>query len=157
MSFRTYIRALALLTGAVYGALIWTGVTAVMPEAGGLLPFDLRATGYTEAEAAAFLAALSADGRAAYLGPVAMLDTLFPPLLGLLLASLIWRWGRPLLAPVPFLYVAVDLWENAVVGRMLASNDAALAGSASNLTQAKFALLAMSLALVWMSWRERAR
>ena len=157
MSFRTYIRALALLTGAVYAALIWTGATAVIPEAGGMWPFDLRATGYTPSEATAFLAALSADGRAAYLGPVAMLDTLFPPLLGLLLASLIWRWGRPLLAPVPFLYVAVDLWENAVVGRILASNDATLAGSASNLTQAKYALLAMSLALVWMSWRERRR
>ena len=92
MSFRTYIRALALLTGAVYAALIWTGATAVIPEAGGMWPFDLRATGYTPSEATAFLAALSADGRAAYLGPVAMLDTLFPPLLGLLLASLIWRW-----------------------------------------------------------------
>lgn len=155
MSFRACILALAALTGAVYLALVWTGAVAVMARAGGQWPFDLRASGYTPAEAAAFLAALSDAGRAAYLGPVATLDTVFPPLLALLLGALIWRLGRPLLAPVPFAYAAVDLWENAVIGRMLASGDAALAVSASNLTQAKFALLVLALVLVWMAWRGR--
>jgi hypothetical protein len=155
VSFRTYIRVLAVLTGAVYLALLWTGAVALMPQAGGQWPFDLRATGYSPDEAAAFLAVLTDAGRVAYLGPVAMWDTVFPPLLALLLASLIWRWRRPLLAPVPFLYAAVDLWENAVIGRMVATGDTSLAASASNLTQAKYALLVMALGLVWRSWRER--
>lgn len=155
MRFRTYILALTALTGGVYLALIWTGAARLMPEAGGQWPLDLRATGYDAAEAAVFLDALTETGKAVYLGPVVSLDTVFPPLLALLLASLIWRCGRPLLAPVPFLYAAVDLWENAVVGQMVATGDPALAASASNLTQAKYALLVMSLALLWMSWRAR--
>lgn len=57
----------------------------ISAAAEGLLPFDLRATGYSEAEAQAFLTALSPEGRALYQGTQHRLDTLYPPLLALVL------------------------------------------------------------------------
>ena len=100
---------------------------------------------------------MSEQGRAVYLGPIAWLDTLFPPLLGLLLASVIWRLGRRWLAMIPFLYTATDLWENAVLHGITRSGEVDLADHASALTQGKYALLGLALALLWMVWRDHRR
>ena len=147
---------LAAATAATYALLLWTGLTRLVPETGGLMPFDLRLFGYGVPEAEAYLAALTAEGRAALLGPIRLLDTAFPLLLGALLAVLIWRNGRRWLAAVPFGYAAVDLWENATISGIVMRNAPEMADTASNLTQGKYALLVLSLALVWMSWRGRA-
>jgi len=157
MSYRRYIRRLAALTGLVYALLLGIGALWLMPASGGQLPPDTWITGYDQARLAGWLAALTEEGRALYLGPIRWLDTLFPPLLGLLLASAIWRLGRVWLAMVPFLYTATDLWENAVLAGIVRANDAALADHASSLTQGKYALLGLALALLWMVWRDHRR
>lgn len=151
--------ALAAATAAVYAVLVWIGVTRLMPEAGGQPPFDLRVMGYDMAQARAYLEALTDEGRRLWFGPIRWLDTVFPLLMGTLLASLIWRLGRPWLSPVPFAYTAADLWENARVREMIdAGSDgltSAMVEGASAVTQGKFALLAMSVALLWAVWRRR--
>lgn len=152
-----FIILLTLATAAVYAALLFQGVVRMTPEAGGLPPFDVRIGGYGEDEARAYLAALSDEGKRLLLGPVRTLDTIFPPMLGLLLALLIFVNGRVWLALVPFGYTAADLWENATVGAMVVANDPAMGPAASNLTQGKYALLILSLAILWMAWRDRKR
>ena len=88
-----------------------------------------------------------------------MLDTAYPVLLGALLAGLLWRLGRPRLAPLPLLYTAADLWENARVRAMIAAGPEGvtpeMAAGASAVTQGKYALLVMALALLWAVWRRR--
>ena len=159
MSARGALLALALATAAVHAALVWVGVVRAMREAGGLRPFDLRSLGYDHAAAEAYLAALTESGRALFLGPVAVLDTAYPVLLGALLAGLLWRLGRPWLAPLPFLYTAADLWENARVRAMIAAGPEGvtpeMVAGASAVTQGKYALLVMALALLWAVWRRR--
>jgi hypothetical protein len=159
-------RALWLSGGAAavaYVALIAVGQIMVTVEAAGLAPFDLRIGGYTEADAAIYLAALSEAGRAAYLGPVRVLDTIFPVLFALFLALLsraVWaRGGWVLAASLPALYLLFDLWENARVAAMVAEGDPSLAGVASALTQAKFAALGVfAVLLLWSGfwvWKRR--
>ena len=159
MTARAALRALAAVTAVVYAALIWVGVTRLMPEAGGQPPLDLRIMGYGVTEARAFLEALTDEGRRLWAGPIRWLDTAFPLLMGSLLAALILRLGRPWLAPVPFAYTAADLWENARVREMIAAGPEgltpAMVEGASAVTQGKFALLAMSVALLWAVWRRR--
>ena len=146
MNYRRYIRRLGALTGLVYALLLGGGAIWLLPASGGQLPPDTWITGYDQARLSVWLAALTDEGRALYLGPIGWLDTLYPALLGLLLASMIWRMGRVWLALVPFLYTVTDLWENAV-----------LADHASSLTQGKYALLGLALALLWMVWRDHRR
>ena len=157
MSYRLFIRALALLTALVYVAMMGIGYFRLMPLSGGMTPPDMWVLGYDAARIAEWLAAMDADARALYLGPIAVLDSIFPPMFGLLLACLIWRMGRGWLAMLPFAYSATDLWENSVLHRILRDEAADLADHASNLTQGKFALMAMALLLVWMVWRDRQR
>jgi hypothetical protein len=157
MSFRRYIRLLTALTVLVYVLLLAVGLFWLRPESGGQLPPDTWITGYDALRLGGWLDAMGEQARAIYLGPVAWLDTLFPPLLGLLLASAIWRLGRGWLAMVPFLYTATDLWENAVLHGIVQTGDTSLADHASALTQGKYALLVLALALLWMVWRDYRR
>lgn len=157
MTYGRYIRILTVATVVVYALLLGVGAFWLVPASGGQLPPDTWITGYDAPQVAAWLAAMGDEGRALYLGSVNWLDTLFPPLLGLLLASVIWRLGRGWLAVVPFLYTATDLWENSVLRGIVRSNDATLAEHASSLTQGKYALLGLSLALLWMVWRDYRR
>ena len=155
MTFKRCMIVLGVLTAAVYAALIGVGGVWLWPEAGGLVPFDLRPGGYGPEAAATYLAALSEAGRRAYLGPVAWLDTIFPPLLGLLLACPVWRAGWRGLAAVPVLYALSDLSENAVIRRMLVTGDAGLARWGSAFTQAKFVLAALAALIAWRAVRRR--
>lgn len=157
MTYGRYIRLLTIATVVVYALLLGVGAFWLVPASEGQLPPDAWITGYDAPRVAAWLAAMGEEGRALYLGPVNWMDTLFPPLLGLLLASVIWRLGRGWLAVVPFLYTATDLWENSVLRGIVRSNDPALAEHASSLTQGKYALLALALALLWMVWRDHRR
>jgi hypothetical protein len=157
MSLPRVIRLLTLLTAVIYALMLGLGYGWLMPESGGQLPPDTWITGYDAARLQTWVDAITDRGRALYLGPILWLDTLFPPLLGLVLALAIWRLGRRWLAMVPFLYTATDLWENAVLRGILRSGDVGLADHAAALTQGKYALLGLSLALLWMVWRDYRR
>ena len=157
MRYGQYIRILSALTGAVYVLMLVIGALWMVPTSGGYLPPDTWITGYDAARMAIWIMALEEQAKTLYLGPLHWLDTLFPPLLGLLIASVIWRLGRGWLAMVPFLYSATDIWENAVLRRILRSGDVGLSDHAAALTQGKFALLSLSLVLLWMVWRDYRR
>lgn len=154
---RSALSLLAIAAAGVYAVLLFIGTMMMTPEAQGALPFDARILGYDAEEARAYLVALSDYGRWLYLGPVRLLDTVFPPLFGLVLALLIAVNGRPWLAPLALLYAGVDLWENAVVAEMIRSGETDLAGLGSALTQGKYALVTLSLAVLWLAWRGRQR
>lgn len=156
---------LPLATAAVYGWLVIGHGLALQAMVDGLQPPDLRIAGYDLADMRAWLAAMPPEGVARYLGPVRMLDTAFPVLMGL---TLLW-WLRPLAgwlalagAVAAVGYVALDLAENAAVAGLLRAGpdgvDAAAVARASALTQAKFAAFALAaiLAAVWR-WRQRGR
>jgi hypothetical protein len=145
------------LTGVVYALMLGIGLLWLVPASGGILPPDTWIAGYDAGQMTAWMMALEEQGLALYMGPLHWLDTLFPPLLGLLIASAIWRLGRGWLAMVPFLYSATDLWENAVLRGILRSGDVGLSDHAAALTQGKYALLSLSLVLLWMVWRDYRR
>lgn len=156
---------LPVVTALAYGVLaLWFG-PQVQAAAGGLLPFDLRVTGYGPQEARAFLTALTAEGRALYLGPVRINDTVFPVLFTLTLCL-------PLAAPqggkggVRFLpalaYGGLDLAENMAVATLLRTGPevaAPVVALASALTIAKFCAVALAivLALIHLTRRLRRR
>ncbi|QXT39554.1 hypothetical protein [Gymnodinialimonas ceratoperidinii] len=154
-------RGLAGLTAALYGGLAWLWFAALVPEAGGMSPFDARLAGYSAAEGRAFLQALSDQGRAVYLGDVHRLDTVFPIALAALLGWPLWR--RPsgawrILALLPLFYLGADLIENARVAALLRaeapSDPMFLAASRATVTKYAFLILsAIALGGVYMRTR----
>lgn len=156
---------LPLATAGVYAWLVLGPGMALQAMAGGLPPFDLRLGGYDLAAARAYLAVLPPDGVALYLGPIAVLDTLFPMLMGL---TFLW-WMRPPTTPfgavaacAALAYVALDLLENRAVADLLRAGamgvDALGVQAASTLTQAKFAAFALAAVLavraIWVRRRQ---
>lgn len=129
----------------------------IAAEAGGLTAFDLRATGYSEAEARAFLTALSPEGRALYSGLQHRLDTAYPPLLALVLV-----WTYMVLLPkrwavaaslLAVLGAGVDLVENARVAALLRPETptAEEIASASWATLAKTGVVSLALAALGLT------
>jgi hypothetical protein len=155
------IWALAAATAASYGVLIFWLAPQLSAQSQGMLPFDLRVTGYGLEAARDYLAALSPEGRALYLGPIRVNDTLFPSLMTLLLLVPMRRWrGWGLLWALPALaYLALDLAENAAVAGILRAETAGEAevALASALTQGKFAAFGLALVVavgaVWVNRR----
>ncbi len=141
---------------------IWT---LPMIEAAGLPMLDVRMGGYTPDEVRAFLARLGAEGRAAYLGPQRVLDTLMPvaltAALGLLIYRLVARWSwwiGAALALVPLIYFAFDMLENAQVAAILrapAPSDT-MAETASRYTVAKAEALRAAVAVALVALAARA-
>ncbi len=125
---------------------VWT-LPAISQAAGGLPPFDMRPGGYSFAEAQAFLAALSTQGREIYLGPQQRLDLAYPAALALTLGLAIYllaplhRFWKGLLAMIPVLGMVFDYLENAAVRGMLFAGSSGLqpeqVGTASGFTTAK--------------------
>lgn len=117
---------LVIATLAVFGAMnFWAGPIIARESLGGVA-FDMRILGYSYAEAQAFLTALSAEGRAFYLGPAMRLDLFFPAMLATVLAvanwhllgarRLVWKfWVAGLAAG----FAVFDYLENATVAGML--------------------------------------
>jgi hypothetical protein len=66
---------------ALYLLIVLWSLPRIAAEAGGLVPFDMRPTGYDLDEARAFLTALTETGRALYLGTQHRLDLAYPALL----------------------------------------------------------------------------
>ncbi len=124
-SFKVIFWAIFLATMGIYAAmLVWT-LPSIQQEAGGLVPFDLRPTGYTYEEAMAFILSLSENGRKLYLGPQRWLDIIYPAglalTIGLAIAALV-----PLTKVWKFLFAIVavpgmcfDYLENGAVRSLL--------------------------------------
>ncbi|WP_370342075.1 hypothetical protein [Pararhodobacter marinus] len=155
---------LPLLTLAVYLYLVVVLGQRLLAESGGLLPYDLRVTGYDLAQARGLLRALTPEGFALYEGPIFWTDTLFPALMGL---CLLW-WMRPFRGAFGMVcmmaamgYVALDWGENMLVQRMLEAGPdwvrPADIFAASAFTQGKFAILALALVLAIRASMRRMR
>lgn len=156
-----YLWALPLLTALVYGVLVlWFG-PQVQAAAGGLAPFDLRPLGYDLDQARVFLTTLTPEGREVYLGPVRVIDTVFPILFTLTLCLPVrrgpWGWTLPALA-----YGLLDLGENMAVATLLRAGPEVGSGPvalASALTMAKFAAVVVAAGIglwgLWRAWRAR--
>lgn len=69
---------LVAVTVVIQVALMYWASLRLGAEAGGLRLFDLQPFGYSFDHAKTYLAALSTDGLAMYLGVVSKLDTVFP-------------------------------------------------------------------------------
>lgn len=150
-----WVWLLPAVTALAYAVLVFG--FGPMVDAGGQPPFDLRAAGYDLTQAQAFLAALTPQGRAAYLGPVRINDTVFPVLMGLTLALPLWRRGWLWVLPA-VLYTALDLAENAAIADLLrnGAREEVQVFVASALTQAKFAVFGVAAVLaLWALWRNR--
>lgn len=135
-------------------------------EAGGLAPFDTRTGGYNYSDAVAFLSALTAEGRAAYLGPQRVADTIFPiGLVGVLVLGTVLalrRWSVTLAAAaalVPLGYFVFDMLENAAVAGLLRGGVETVTveavARASALTQWKFRFVDASLVILALAWVAR--
>lgn len=123
--------------------------------AGGLAAFDLRITGYSEADTRAFLAALSDDGYVFYLTVQQRLDVFFPAFLAasfMLASTLLFRiqFAR-IMYVVILLGLASDYLENRTVATLLRMPDAVdpvMIEAASMCTVAKFLSLGMVLVIL---------
>jgi hypothetical protein len=148
-----------LATLACYGVLVLYLAPQLSAQSGGATPFDLRALGYGLAEAKPYLAALTPEGTALYLGPIRLNDTLFPILFTATLCLPLRRLGELWFLPA-LAYGLFDLAENVAVARLLRAGPdvgAASVALASGFTQAKFAAgaIAVLVALygLWRNWR----
>ncbi|MDG1282145.1 MAG: hypothetical protein P8O10_12635 [Pseudorhodobacter sp.] len=112
------------------------GTLRVLSDLAMMQPFDLRPTGYSQADAASLLDALGETGRHYYLTRQIPLDTLYPALLALtLISTLRWRAARfgPTLmtrigGPLAVMAAVFDYLENLGIVFML------LAGAGSHPT-----------------------
>ncbi len=150
---------------AIHGTMaLWT-LPRIAQEAGGLLPFDLRPTGYTPEEARAFLSALSEEGRAVYSGPQRLLDSIYPALLAVVLAGAVKvLFRRGLLRIVLMLAVLggmlADYAENMRVAGLLAAGPEAadaMIAAASRATVAKSAMTGLVMGVVLLALARRLR
>ncbi|MFC3117406.1 hypothetical protein [Jhaorihella thermophila] len=143
---------------------LWT-LPAIAAEAGGLLPFDLRPTGYSAEEARTFLAALSDEGRAIYAGPQRALDGVYPALLAAVLAGAVkalFRRGplRVVLMLAVLGGMLADYAENLRIAAMLAAGPEAtdaMIEAASRATVTKSALTGAVMGLVLLALARRLR
>ena len=100
VSRRVAFWALFAVTNIVYLVMVVWSLPKVSEAAGGLVPFDMRPTGYSFEEAKAFLAALGPEGTAFYLHVQQRLDLLYPALLAATLFFAI-RALTPSWSPIP--------------------------------------------------------
>ena len=118
-------------TVSVYATMLLWSIPLISKEADGLVVFDMLPTGYSFAEAQAFLSALTPEGKQFYLKVQHRLDLLYPALLAITVGWAMmllvpnWRW-RPLLALVPIPGMVFDYLENSVVAAMLAAGSDSL-------------------------------
>lgn len=108
---------------AIYLTMALWSVPFIVNNASGQVPFDMRPMGYSLAEAARFLGALSDEGRAFYLNVQQKLDIAYPALLGLSLVlglqlALRRPWGT-VFGVVALMATAADYFENYLVAGIL--------------------------------------
>ena len=176
------IAILIAATAAVYLVMVAWSLPRLsqLADAAGLADprmFDLRPEGFDFSTARALLAALGDEGRAFYRIVQQRLDTVFPPLYGMVLAIGLGHAGlrlglrRPVvLAAAALLGAGVagfDLVENALVARLLVAGPDGITEAgvawASGFSRAKAAITAVTwtllislyLALAWRRYRSR--
>lgn len=153
----------------VYLIMVLWSLPAISQAAGGLVPFDMRPGGYSHAEARAFLAQLSDEGRLLYQGTQHWLDSAYPALLGLTLAlGMMVIYGGifgKIGAALAVLVAVTDYLENAAVAVLLKADlgdvSEAMVAAASRWTVAKsglstvvfVALMVGALRVAWRRWK----
>lgn len=128
-----------------YLVMIAWSLPNISMSAGGLVPFDMRPSGYSFEEAVTFLSAISDSGREFYLNTQHLLDSSYPALLAITLSvgliKLLPRYWGWCLAAIAILAGCFDYLENAVVAEMLSISlerlTPELVTSGSNWTVAK--------------------
>jgi hypothetical protein len=169
-----FIVASLLVVSGLLWAMIFFGPLAHLSRlAGGLKPFDIRPMGYSYDEARAFLDAIGEQGRAYYLNPELVIDTIYPPLYAISRGLALW-WltipgrvrNRPLplsvryaLIAVPITMASLDVIENGCIATMIwtwPNLAPGLVTVSSLATQVKILLGALTealmggLALMWL-------
>lgn len=157
---------------AVYLVMVLWSLPFVAAQAGGLVPFDMRPTGYSAEEARAFLGALSDEGRVFYLGTQHLLDWFYPGLMGVVLAMAIVMlfarapvWLRYGLAATAIIGAGFDYLENARVAGMLRAavvdvSDADIAAASqatvlkSGFTTVAMVAVLVGLGMLWLRKRK---
>lgn len=125
--------------------------------------FDMRVVGYGQAEAMRLLTTLGSEGRWYYLSRHVTADTVLALVEGVAIVLIILRVTRPrarfavsvppglraAMLAAPALMLIFDLGENALVAHMLvsAAPEAAQVAIASTLTQAKWVVMSLAVAL----------
>jgi len=158
---------LSAIMAGVYATMALWSIPKIVADAGGLMAFDMRPTGYSFGEAQAFLAALSDEGHGFYLNVQHMLDSAYPGLMAVVLVMafkhLFHGWGRWVAIALAVAGGGFDYMENAAVAVMLRAGDGlteAMVATASLWTVLKsaavtLALLALILGLVRAWWTRR--
>lgn len=153
------------LTGGISALLF--AVLVILSEfwlkADGLSIFDSRLSGYSFAEAKAYLTALTSEQNTLYRRVFHKLDTVFPAFLTFTMVVLIWRGAdgldlflRSLGTVLPVVYLALDYTENWSVAQMLQAGPGlpeALANQASGATVGKWISLMISFIVTIWAWR----
>ena len=143
---------------------LWTN-PRIEELAGGLRLLDMRFTGYSFAEAQAFIGAIGEEGRALYLGPQMWFDFIFPPLMAAVL-FLTFRWLFPgwpglVIGTASLSSFVVDWLENWSIAVMLRAGADAMthemAATASQWTTIKWSLAALGLATLIVGFGLRLR
>ncbi|WP_353474434.1 hypothetical protein PVT71_21025 [Salipiger sp. H15] len=153
--------ALLLYMGYFTWAVLW-------PGAGGQLPFDLRAFGYTVGEAQRYLVALGDDARAVYLLEMRWLGAAFRVVFGVTLMMGAWYlsrgrawWRRGVFLFLALAWMGADAAENLMVNEMLLRGpvalDHALVEWSSLFTRLKFVLLAVCGVGLFGLWKQGPR
>ncbi len=154
--------ALLVLSVALWAPLSFVTVPHLQQSAGGLPPFDVRLRGYGYEEARALLLALGEEGRAYYLNPELVLDTIFPPIYAALGALALWWLTMPgrvhdgavpmawrvTLVALPVAELVFDGVENFCIAKMIwtwPDLSPGLVSVASLATQLKFVAAALTL------------
>lgn len=166
--WRAY-RLLLAVAMAVYFTMVLWSLPRIAAAAGGLVPFDLRPGGYTFAEAQAFVAVLDPGAVRFYLRVQHGLDTVYPPLLALVLGIALWallgrapRWLKLAAMAAPGMGMVFDWVENARVAAMLRAGaqgitpEMVAAASGASRAKAAFSAAAMMLILALLlvrGWR----
>ena len=129
-----FLVAVLLTASGLLWAVMFFGPLAHLSRlSGGMTPFDIRPSGYSYAEARAFLEAIGAEGRAYYASPELILDAFYPPLYAVSRGLALWWLTMPghigkapvplnvrcALIAVPILMATLDVVENACVAVML--------------------------------------
>lgn len=157
MTARTFLWALWLLSVGLFGLMLWISFLHLMPDGTPIL--DAWIWPYDGAKVDAYLSALGMQGITKYLGPLQILDTGLPAVLGLALALTLLRLThngrvlpRALIMLFPLGFVAADFWENAQIARMLRHWPQPIpfewAEFTHQLTMAKFVLLGLCAVLL---------
>jgi hypothetical protein len=149
------------LTMGIYATMLFWSLPIITNYSGGLLPFDLRPTGYNLEEAKALLVALSTDGVDFYKNIQLKLDTIYPALMAIslilaykiLAPKKLGRW-RALLYPFAVFAAIFDYLENYSINKMLQlgsdkiTPDLVLSASGFSTTKALFVTISLSILLV---------